>query len=322
LFSSPKQFGGDAAALVATIAVVFAVCGKAQSQNTGEEDTRGVRIIGTPPSPPGADNSSPVPHPSGTQTAPTPLLTPALPSPTPPAVPATTPQPIGGDKTPAPSFLTPALVPPPSSVPAPDVPAASRPASNNLATSPNKPESGAYPTQQNPAMLSSGTKLPNTAGLSMQILPGADIAVGTEVSFQVSSQKAGYLILIDVDASGKLIQIYPNPMSLLAPGGVRENSNYLRHGKALQIPDRQNPYSGFELIASPPAGTAMVVALLSDRPVQLVDLPDVPSALLGSASMADYLTKIANELRIPNRTGNDQLQEAHWSFDVKFYVIR
>jgi Domain of unknown function (DUF4384) len=190
-----------------------------------------------------------------------------------------------------------------------------------LAPFPKTPESGAS-TQQNPAMLSNETKIPNTAGLSLRILPGADIAIGTEVSFQVSSQKAGYLILIDVDASGKLVQIYPTPMSLLAPGGARENSNYLRHGKGLQIPDRQNPYSGFELIASPPAGTAMVVALLSERPVQLVDLPDVPSSLLGSNSMADYLIKIANELRIPNRTGNDQLQEAHWSFDVKFYVIR
>lgn len=321
MFPSSKRIGSDATALVVAVAVVFAVCGKAQSQNTRDEDTRGVRIIGTPSSPPGTDNSSPVPQPSGTVAAPTPLLTPALPSST-PAVPATAPQPTGDDKTPAPLLLTPALAPPSSSVPVPDMPASSRPASNDLAPFPKKPESGAYSTPQNPAMLSSETKIPNAAGLSMRILPGANIAIGTEVSFQVSSHKAGYLILIDVDASGKLVQIYPNPMSLLAPGGVRENSNYLRHGGALQIPDRQNPYSGFELIASPPAGTAMVVALLSERPVQLVDLPDVPSSLLGSASMADYLTKIANELRIPNKTGNDPLQEAHWSFDVKFYVIR
>ena len=83
-------------------------------------------------------------------------------------------------------------------------------------------------------------KIPNAAGLSMQILPGPDIVAGSQVSFQISSKKAGYLILVDVDATGKLVQIYPNPMSLMGPSGVREQSNYLRPGKALQIPDRQS----------------------------------------------------------------------------------
>jgi len=66
----------------------------------------------------------------------------------------------------------------------------------------------------------------------------------------------------------------------------------------------------------------MIVALLSDRPVQLVDLPNVPPQLVGNVSAVDYLTKLANELRIPGRTESDRLQEAHWSFDVKFYAIK
>ena len=124
------------------------------------------------------------------------------------------------------------------------------------------------------------------------------------------------------DPTGKLSQIYPNPMSLMVPGGVRENSNFLRPGKPFRIPDRSNVFSGFEFIASPPAGTAMVVAILSDRPVQKVDLPDVPVSLLGSASAVDYLTKVANELRIPDAGGTGRFEEAHWSFDAKFYAIR
>ena len=35
----------------------------------------------------------------------------------------------------------------------------------------------------------------------------------------------------------------------------------------------------------------MVVALLSDRPVQLVDLPDLPGSVAGSASAVDYLSQ-------------------------------
>jgi hypothetical protein len=66
----------------------------------------------------------------------------------------------------------------------------------------------------------------------------------------------------------------------------------------------------------------MVIAILSDRPVQRVDLPDVPMSLAGRASAADYLAKLANELRIPDASGNGRLEEPHWSFDAKFYAIR
>jgi Domain of unknown function (DUF4384) len=170
--------------------------------------------------------------------------------------------------------------------------------------------------------LASGIKVSNVAGLSVSLIPGSDITVGSRVFFQVSTKKSGYLILIDVDATGKLIQIYPNPLSLIGPGGVREKSNFIQSGKAFRIPDPRSAYSGFEFVASPPFGTAMIVALLSDRPVQLVDLPNVPPQLVGDVSAVDYLTKLANELRIPGRTESDRLQEVHWSFDVKFYAIK
>jgi hypothetical protein len=170
-------------------------------------------------------------------------------------------------------------------------------------------------------VVASETKVPNPAGLAMQILPSQEIAAGSEVSFQVTSKKSGYLILVDVEATGKLVQIYPNPMSLKMPGG-QEKSNFLRPGKPLRIPDRNNVYGGFNFIASPPRGTAMVVAILSDRPVQMVDLPDVPLSLLGSAGAIDYLTKMAGELRIPDPSRSDRLEEPHWSFDAKFYAIR
>jgi hypothetical protein len=221
-----------------------------------------------------------------------------------------------------PSLQVPTLAPPapvPALQPRPDsndMSPPTPPASNNFATLP-KPS-----TREDVEALSSGLKMRNPAGVSMQILPGPDLAAGSQVSFQISSKKAGYLILLDVDATGRLVQIFPNPLALLAPGGVRENVNRLRPGKPLRIPDRENLYSGFEFVASPPSGTAMVIAILSDRPVQRVDLPDVPAPLAGNATAVDYLTKLANELRIPNPNGNGRLEEPHWSFDAKFYAIR
>jgi len=335
--------------------------GQAQDQGDQDESTsRGVRIIDAPTLAPGGASAAPILKSPGSE-IPTPaMLTPAAPPSSvpmlsPPAVqpvPALTP-PIIGATPPASAVLTPApelrpIPPAPTLVPArPDstanvgvVPAAPAlappssapsipygapsgppPALNNFADLPKQPDAG-VPTPSEIEALSAGLKIPNPAGLAMQILPGADIAVGSQVSFQITSKKPGYLILVDVEASGKLVQIYPNPMSLMVPGGVRENANFLRPGKPLRIPDSGNLYAGFDFVASPPTGTAMVVAILGDRPVQLIDLPDVPVSLAGSASAVEYLTKLANGLRIPDANGSGRLAEAHWSFDAKFYAIR
>ncbi len=251
---------------------------------------------------------------------PTPELRPVVEAPVPPATAHSNSVLGSGASIPPAPALTPALSAPTLQSPSrPGLNAlapAALPATDSLADLPK------HPSREDVEALSSGLRIPNAAGVSMQILPGPDIEVGSQVSFQISSKKPGYLILVDVDATGKLVQIYPNPMSLLAPGGVRDNVNLLRPGKSFRVPDRENVYAGFEFVASPPSGTAMVVAILSDRPVQRVDLPDIPLSLAGQASAVDYLTKLANELRIPDASGNGRLAEPHWSFDAKFYTIR
>ena len=162
-------------------------------------------------------------------------------------------------------------------------------------------------------------KTDNSAGIAIQIMPGPDLQVGTRIAFRVATKKAGYLILVDVDADGKLTQIYPNRGSLLAMGG-RESSNFIKAGRTITIPDIGNPLAGFEFVAAPPNGVAMVVAILSDKPVQMIDLPDVPGQFAGREAALQYLTELARSLRIPRESG--ALQEAKWSFDAKFYVIR
>ena len=165
----------------------------------------------------------------------------------------------------------------------------------------------------------------NPAELSIEILPGNDLKVGSRVSFRITTKKPGYLILVDVDSSGKLTQIFPNPMSLLTATADRLNphANFIKPGAPVQLPDPKSALTGrYEFVASPPLGTAMVVAILSDRPVQLVDLPDVPTSLVGQTAALAYLNKVANELRVPPVDGNGPLLEPKWSLDAKFYAIR
>jgi len=165
----------------------------------------------------------------------------------------------------------------------------------------------------------------NPAELSVDILPGPDLKVGARVAFRINTKQAGYLILVDVDSSGKLTQIFPNPMSLMSAASNRldPHANYIKPGKPIHIPDAKVALTGgYEFVASPPLGTAMVVAILSDRPVQLVDLPDVPAALVGQSAALAYLNKVAGELRVPPADGSGPPLEPKWSLNAKFYAIR
>lgn len=162
----------------------------------------------------------------------------------------------------------------------------------------------------------------NPAELTLEMLPETSIAVGSRVTFRISAKKPGYVILVDVDANGKLTQIYPSP-SLLMSGRTKPNTNLVRPGKPIQIPSPVEPFMGFEFVAAPPLGTAMVVAILSDQPVQLVDLPDVPGSLVGQGAALAFLSKLADELMIPSERDNDnRLRRPNWSMNAKFYEIR
>jgi hypothetical protein len=161
-------------------------------------------------------------------------------------------------------------------------------------------------------------KIANTAELSVEMLPGKSVSIGSQVSFRIKSKKAGYVVLIDIDANGKLTQIFPNIASLTR--NSRPNANYIKPGAPLLVPNLANA-EGIAYVVSPPAGNAMVVAMWSEQAVQILDLPDIPPEMAGKDEALNYLTKWASQLRIPESTTN-RLHEAKWSFDAKTYSIQ
>jgi hypothetical protein len=161
-------------------------------------------------------------------------------------------------------------------------------------------------------------KIANTAELSVEMLPGKSVSIGSQVSFRIKSKKAGYVVLIDIDANGKLTQIFPNVASLTR--NFRPNANYIKPGAPLLVPNLANA-EGIAYVVSPPAGNAMVVAMWSEQAVQILDLPDIPHEMAGHDEALNYLTKWASQLRIPESTTN-RLHEAKWSFDAKTYSIQ
>lgn len=167
-------------------------------------------------------------------------------------------------------------------------------------------------------VLNSTVKVENPAGVSLDLLSGPEVAVGAKMSFRIATHRSGYLILLDIDAAGKLTQIFPNTATVTR--GVQDASNRIRRGRALTIPQLGGPYANFEFMAELPAGVAMAVAMLSDRPVQVVDLPDAPPPAFAPADALKYVRDQARTLKVPGRGGN--LEQPAWSIDGKFYLVK
>lgn len=159
------------------------------------------------------------------------------------------------------------------------------------------------------------------SGVRIDVLPQEEFALGAPMSFRVTAEKSGYVILVDVDAQGKLAQIFPNMVTLADPAGVDEKANFLKAGQSMTLPEASGK-AAYRFVASPPTGVGMVVAILSDTPLQIVDLPDVPAALAGQAEAVDFVKDSTRMLQILPAEGERPTRAPKWSFATKFYGIR
>jgi hypothetical protein len=160
--------------------------------------------------------------------------------------------------------------------------------------------------------------IPNIAGVSLQMSPGQSVSVGTKISFRVTTKKPGYLLLIDIDANGNMSQIFPGPEMIVQSQDAA--SNFIKPGEELLVPNSEARKRGFEYVITPPTGEATVVAILSERRVQILDLPDTQKPRT-EAETISYLTEWTSGLRIPD-SGTGKLQPSNWSFDIKPYSIK
>jgi hypothetical protein len=168
------------------------------------------------------------------------------------------------------------------------------------------------------ALLNSTIKVENPAGVSLELMPDLTVEAGSKVGFRITTRKAGYVIILDINASGKLTQLFPNTATVTR--GQRDVSNLVRPGRPLTIPQAGTPFANFEFVAEPPPGIAMAVAVLSDRPVQVVDLPDAPPPAAASGEMLKFVRNQVLSLRIAGRDGG--LEQPSWSIDGRFYAIK
>jgi hypothetical protein len=162
--------------------------------------------------------------------------------------------------------------------------------------------------------------LKNKVGLAFHLAPSAQLSLGAKMSFRVRSDKAGYIVIVDVDANGKTTQVYPNALSSAVLGGQSAASNKIDAGASIVIPPANS--KTYEFVASPPAGVGMAMAIFSPAPLQIINLPDVPATLLGRPNEAKFLSQAAQSLRFIPTGASDDFKAPDLSFAVQFYVIR
>jgi len=166
--------------------------------------------------------------------------------------------------------------------------------------------------------LLSQARTEDSSEVSIEMPAGRTVDVGTEMLFRVSVAKPGYIMLVDIDSQGKMSQIYPRP-ELLSRFN-RSDINLVKPGDQIQIPSDEQKQQGFKYVVSPPTGSSAVVVILSEKRVQLLDLPDLPQGVKTQADVINTLSKWMENLRIPDATG--KLVQTNWSIAVKPYSIQ
>lgn len=116
----------------------------------------------------------------------------------------------------------------------------------------------------------------NAAGLTLAISGGDSLTVGDFVTFTVSADRPGALVLLDVDPDGALAQVYPSRLS--AEGATR-----LAPGRPLTIPSALGVNgTPLRIRVTEPAGQGLLLGLFIEG-----DLPDLtgllPAGLDGGA---------------------------------------
>ena len=130
---------------------------------------------------------------------------------------------------------------------------------------------------------------PSEHGVQLEIEPGTSLPVGSSVDIVVESDKDGHLVLLDVDPTGRMVQIFPNAFS--ERSGVPDR---IRAGQSLRIPGTDG---GFRFSVEPPVGEGMLLAVVTERGSQLSGLVSRYKDLAVIPRPGAYLVELHEALR-------------------------
>lgn len=152
----------------------------------------------------------------------------------------------------------------------------------------------------------------NPANARVEILPRPQVRLGERVTFRIAAETAGYLVLVDENPAGEIIQLFPNRYA-------QEMHFRVEPGRPVYVPEDYYP---FAFVAREPAGEGQVIAIVvQDR----TKIDDVTAAHMDLQPIRDpnaYFDALARALREPTRDSPlSRNRAAHWSVGYAPYFI-
>lgn len=148
--------------------------------------------------------------------------------------------------------------------------------------------------------------------IGIETLPGPRLQVGETLSVRVRADNDGYLILLDINPAGEVVQLFPNIYSAKAG-----RKNLMKKGEIITIPDA---YYGFNLTAIEPLGLGKLVAVLARDSLDFSKILQTSNDLSAVASAEEYLSRLGQSLR-KVWTGSEANRTVLWSYAEVDYEI-
>lgn len=120
--------------------------------------------------------------------------------------------------------------------------------------------------------------------------------------WRVTTRKAGWAMVVQIGDDGRLTQLWPEPEELRRLGKAARDVNLVKPDRPLAIVPKRAPAAG-----------GLLVAIVADRPVQVLDMPDRPSDGSDTAAGLVFLNRHVKSLLVPD-PATGAFKEAQWSF--------
>src|SRR5262249_5029917 len=150
--------------------------------------------------------------------------------------------------------------------------------------------------------------------LRISIRAGTRIALGQEVVIEVTSNVPGRLIIIDINASNQMTQIFPNKFVSSPAVG------HIESARTLTVPGPGYGFSAFKAVEPLGRGRLIGVVAPDDFPIETVvgEEDHLAKGLQPVESTTGYLMNVVGQIvqYVGESSGQDLNELKGWSFAV------
>ena len=154
-------------------------------------------------------------------------------------------------------------------------------------------------------LVSPSAPVEGIGNVRLHLDPGTQLRVGDEIEVTAESDSGGALVLLDIDARGRVTQVFPNDRSLASgmSGVIRENV-------AVRVPGAA---ANFRFRARPPLGRGILVAVVAEGESGLASLTGRHKDLSVIPRPEAYVVELAGHLR--------RWTDGKWSYGQLAYEV-